>query len=582
MKIRTKLHLFALLTIAGIAVIGGISLVGMLFIQGKLHVLTERSTPYQLKTIELQRAMQEHTSNLLQVTFATNSAELLAAREASEKSENELTQRARDLRTLTESESTNTVKVDGLTELAREIIANSDGRLKAEEAAKAADMAMKKQLSDVNQQLDQLTASMNKLQKGSSRQLSVATDKARDITQKLVNLTLMRDSLKDINFAFLEIQKAEGRKPLLLLRSRLDTALGEFAKNRLTGSTTEAGVKSIIDRVAEIKRQGAGLIEQRGLIIAKTATDEQKQSYEQLVQGVGGQLNSALIEIEQQITIATDRYSIENKSHDHSLKESTAASDTLSLTSGLIATCFEINSRARELFGARSRDDLEKTATEVRASFAAAEELALQLRRTLATSGAKTEAKVLGEVSAALTDTAKLLFDTGGVLERLGQVLDITRRSLELNSRLKNLVAEQRRAGEQGVNAAQDEQAKAVSSVNGVVVTNIATIALVGLSVLILAIVASALLARSITRPIKELTTMAEQFGDGDFGTQLDDRRKDEFGQLATHFNGTAARLQDITTGLRTAIDDLATNSRDLLRTADELSHGAKQQADQV
>lgn len=581
MTIRKKLLLFAILTITGIAVIGGVSLVGMRIIQGKLHLLTERSTPYQLKTIELQRTMQEHTSNLLKVALATNDAEFAAAQEATKKSEAEVAQRADDLKTLMDGASANTIKVEGMATLAREIISTTEGRIKAEQAAKAADSAMKSQLSDIDKRLDQLNSSMSSLQKGSSKRLSSASDKARDITQKLMSLTQMRDSLKDMNFAFVEIQKVEGRKPLLLLRSKMDTALGVFAANRLS-SSTEPGVKTIVDHVAEIKKQSASLIEQRGLIIGKTATDEQKQLYEQLAQSIGTQLSSALTEIDQEITIATDRYSIENRSHDDSLRGSTAASDTVVLTGALLSACFEINSRGRELFSARTKTDLEKTANEIRRQLGTAEGFIAKLRKTLTASNSTLELKLLGGVSASLAETKKLLFGDGGVLGRLGQVIEITQKALDLNSRLKDFLAEQRTEGEKGVTAAQKEQAKAVGSVNRIVTTNITTILIVGLAILALAIVFSTLLSRSITTPIKELTSMAEKFGNGDFNSRLDDRRSDEFGLLAGHFNNAVDRLREITSGLRNAITHLAENSRGLLQTADELNRGAQQQASQV
>lgn len=581
MLIRTKLLLFAALTIVGIGVVGGVSLSGMRLIQGDLHVLTEQSTPYQLKTIELQRSMQEHTSNLLRVALATDAAEFAEAQEVSAISEAEVVQRSGDLKLLAHGMAVGDVKLEGLSGLGREIVANTDSRLKAEQAAKVADESMKAQLAAVDEQLNQLTGSMNRLQRGSNRQLSSATDKARDIAQKLMNLTQMRDSLKDMNFAFIEIQKAEGRKALLLLRSRLDTALSEFAKNRLSGAT-EPGVKTLVNRVAEIKKQSGVLIEQRGAIIAKNATDEQRQSYEQVAQGIGSQLGSALTEVEQEVTIATDRYAIENKSHDHSLKESAAASDTVAITGALISACLEINSRSRELFSARNPAGLEKTAEEVRDQFANADELIAKLRKTVLASNAKSESALLGEVSAALKETNKLLFGESGVHDRLAQVLDISRQSRELNLRLKSLVAEQRRTGEQGVSAAQSEQAKAVASVNRIVTTNMMTVTTVGLVMLALTVLVGTMVSRSITAPIRDLVAMAAKFGQGDFSSRLNDRRSDEFGRLAGHFNRATEQLRDITSRLRQAITRLATNSRCLLETADSLSHGAQQQSSQV
>jgi methyl-accepting chemotaxis protein len=147
---------------------------------------------------------------------------------------------------------------------------------------------------------------------------------------------------------------------------------------------------------------------------------------------------------------------------------------------------------------------------------------------------------------------------------------------------LKNVVAAQREEGKKGMTSAQLEQSKAVKSVNTVFRTNIATVSIIGLVVLVLGILFSSILVKSITTPIRSLSEMAEKFGNGDFSSRLDDKRKDEFGQLAVHFNHATERLSQITGGLRNAIGNLATNSRDLSKTAEELNAGAQRQASQV
>lgn len=86
MTIRFKLNANMIIIAIGILVIAGFSLSGMKFVQNELHVLTEKSTPYQLKTIALQRSLQEHISNLLKATAATTEAEINLLRDESSKS----------------------------------------------------------------------------------------------------------------------------------------------------------------------------------------------------------------------------------------------------------------------------------------------------------------------------------------------------------------------------------------------------------------------------------------------------------------------------------------------------------------
>ena len=72
MTIKKKLYINMLTTIVAIVSIAGFSMVGIKFLQNNISKLTEQSTPYQLKTVELQRALQEHTSNLLKIYSSDN------------------------------------------------------------------------------------------------------------------------------------------------------------------------------------------------------------------------------------------------------------------------------------------------------------------------------------------------------------------------------------------------------------------------------------------------------------------------------------------------------------------------------
>ncbi len=56
---------------------------------------------------------------------------------------------------------------------------------------------------------------------------------------------------------------------------------------------------------------------------------------------------------------------------------------------------------------------------------------------------------------------------------------------------------------------------------------------------------------RSITHPIKELTTIAEGFQKGDLSIMMDESRQDEFGSLARYFNRSTTELSETTQELK-------------------------------
>jgi methyl-accepting chemotaxis protein len=84
---------------------------------------------------------------------------------------------------------------------------------------------------------------------------------------------------------------------------------------------------------------------------------------------------------------------------------------------------------------------------------------------------------------------------------------------------------------------------------------------------------------RSTMSPIKELSTIAEGFGEGNF---RDENRKDEFGNLASHFNVATEKLSDFISKLKSDINTLNENSREVSDTASQIDLNAKEQSTQT
>ena len=70
MTIRTKLTLNVVIVILIIAAVAVTSIVGMGFVKSRLQDLTQRSTPFQMRTVEFQRAIQGVTADLIKVATA--------------------------------------------------------------------------------------------------------------------------------------------------------------------------------------------------------------------------------------------------------------------------------------------------------------------------------------------------------------------------------------------------------------------------------------------------------------------------------------------------------------------------------
>jgi len=80
MSIRSKLTVNVVVVLAIIITVVITSVTGMGFVKAKLFELTERSTPFQMRSMELQRAIHAATADLVKVGSSSNQAEHLQVR----------------------------------------------------------------------------------------------------------------------------------------------------------------------------------------------------------------------------------------------------------------------------------------------------------------------------------------------------------------------------------------------------------------------------------------------------------------------------------------------------------------------
>jgi len=102
------------------------------------------------------------------------------------------------------------------------------------------------------------------------------------------------------------------------------------------------------------------------------------------------------------------------------------------------------------------------------------------------------------------------------------------------------------------------------------------------LFLLLAILIDSVKLYRSTMSPIKELSIIAEGFGDGNLSILMDESRKDEFGMLASHFNIATAKLSEFISKLKSDINTLNENSREVSDTASQIDLNAREQSSQT
>jgi methyl-accepting chemotaxis protein len=86
-------------------------------------------------------------------------------------------------------------------------------------------------------------------------------------------------------------------------------------------------------------------------------------------------------------------------------------------------------------------------------------------------------------------------------------------------------------------------------------------------------------ITRSITRPINQAVTVANQLAEGDLTAKIEVNSKDETGMLLAAMQNMVGKLSQIIEDVRSAADSLSSASEEVSATAQSLSQGSSEQA---
>lgn len=100
-----------------------------------------------------------------------------------------------------------------------------------------------------------------------------------------------------------------------------------------------------------------------------------------------------------------------------------------------------------------------------------------------------------------------------------------------------------------------------------------------GLTALVIGIILSFLIGRSVTRPLSDAVVFAKQIADGDLGTTITIKSTDETGQLLQSLSDMRASLHKTVTEVRTGIETITVASREIASGNADLSSRTESQA---
>jgi len=574
MTIKSKLALNVLTIILSVAAVATTSIVGMGFVREKLHYLTQRSTPYQIKTLELQKAMQSAASDLVEVSMARNREEFNAAKSASVKSLEGVRDAQESLESLASGERNDSYSE--LTRIANELFAVTDQRLKAEDEAEETRKTITQRLREVSTNLKTFDANVKALQLSRSAFFATSMESAQSLLDRLKNIESAKVSLKDFQIALHELRQAADKRGIASARAKLESAADKaLASDFLRSSAGHSeSVKSVIKQIDEMARLKTAAVDQSDTGAAASFDSSMGLAVEKT-----GAIISA---ITQESASIGESLQSETEKRGAFLVQSNIASNVLGGGAELVALGLTVEQLVTKLFTLTNPADVSQFESETVGIYERIDASGKKVEKFLGKISAKDEAQVLRGVMANLLSVKSSLLGAGGATTKARNHLEQEMQALAMTAKVRDAVLKHARKGKVTVITAQDEQEKAIVEVNSRVAASTSLIVVIGVAAIIFGIIFGTWVYRSIARPLAVLLDVSETVAEGDLSTDISEGTKDEIGAVQSSVAAMVGNLREIAGKLGDAIEGLAGSSTELSSTAVSLERGSHSQAEQI
>jgi len=576
MTIRKKLLLNTIVAVVGIIIVGATCCIGLKILQERIYSLTEISTPFQLKTVELTKSLQEHTVILYEVSSAKTFEDLAELGRSAQKSLKTLNETVSQLRKLKGGNTSEFSRIfSEIENITQESIKTASERIQSERVAVESVNEVRSKLSLNSKRLDNLNAAMGNLQKTSLKNLFSIGSKTRNITVQLGNTQRIKDAIQEIQICLTEINTATAQDTVIVARDKLKYAINTILQ---IGRDFPAIYDSAKDMI-KLSTEPEGLAEAKQRLLKKPNDKHLLQEYSRLYQQCANKMSQMIMHIGDELDGTTISFQSGNIAFDESLKESASVQRVIAFHNELAAAVFVIEDLVNRLCVGGTMESVEAIEKKLSHFILQAQNNASEIGKVLIQAGKKNEATLINSFLVSLQEIRDILFSSKGLANTMKQTIATKERSTSMNQRLNAMVLNQREKSQGVINAAQQEQSKAVETVNDVVVTIIVLIIIMGLITLLFGVWIGKVIEKSIMKRIHSICLFAENIGNGDFSAKMENHVEDEFKMVADNLNEAVEKIADIAHNITKISQHLSSSSGMLTETASLLSRNSKQQS---
>jgi methyl-accepting chemotaxis protein len=537
MSIKRKLTLNLVIVLLAILCVAASGLLGMGQVRSRLVELTERSTPFQLRTTESQRATQLAMGELDRMARARSRAEFQPAAASAAEAMKEAESAAQALSELAGGEP-----VDGmgeLGELARQLTDVTRRRLVSDSAATAAVEAVGGRLGQLEQRVAALDQRVRALQKGQQSAFRSAAEQVAAGTSHLRELDQLKALLFEAQASVLELQAATAKSAVTIARARLNTQAGKINQNAALAAdrSLQSGAQGFLDQVDALVKAKQEAVEGGGAEAGARLAEAQGRVKESLA--------VVMLAVQETGQVAATRSGQEQERQSRVMEQSALASSVLLQAAELVALSQAVQALSSRLATVRSGPELDSLRLRLEAEFQRGLATGKSLGTNLGRLDAKAEQALLAAALGQLQSSRTELTGPGGVVERVASQLGMARQAAEAGESLRLLVTRQAEKGRVTLSSARGEQEKSIGTVNRVVRLSLVLILASSAAALAFGVLFGGWVYRSIARALAQVqSTMSRVEAEADFSLRAPVESDDELGRMATAFNTLLATQQ--------------------------------------
>jgi methyl-accepting chemotaxis protein len=578
MTIKSRLTVNVVIVLAVIVTVVLASVIGMGFVKGKLFDLTEKSTPFQTRTMELQRAIHAATADLVKVGAASSMPELKTYEAGAEASMEQVKKADEALSSLLSKKNSNVY--EAISTQARDLFAVMEGRLKIEEEAVVANKEVRTKLQDLSDRLKGLDQKVKSLQSGLSATYAKSVEATNIVIPKVRLIQELKVTCKDFQLWTLRLQNARDKDAVDKLYDDAFEQMGTLGMSAgSTGADTDGKVAASLKRMQE---RIDNAVASKTALLAKPSAEALKKS-DDSINEVQKEISVFIALVDARAAEVNAKYSSESTQQADIFNQVNKGTAVLNATSELTSLGLSTEGLATRLFTVSSATDVDALQTALTDTFSRIDRVAKGLDKTLTDLGAKEERKMLVSAMAGTASMNAILFAGDGIVNKVRNQLAMKEKAVRAMEGIRKIVLTQADEAKKTMATAKGAQEQSIADVNGMILLSTLLVTVVGLAAVVVGIGFGTWIYRSVSRPLARLIDVTDDIAAGNLSHQVTTAAtNDETGRVEASVAKMVASLRDIVGKIRSATESLASSSEELSATARSLDEGSGQQNTQV